>query len=155
MLGSKSAPISTPKTQQHALESASQHSPVGSHDEKSEEFTPIKKKQAQKTQTQPSTPANTTNTSSTPVQTPDPSRTTTAATPKQTPKANVAKFNAKQMNEKKRKEIESKILEQEKNEKNKKSVNLCVIGHVDSGKSTLIGQILVQLGFIDSKVIHK
>jgi len=59
------------------------------------------------------------------------------------------------MNASKRKEIETKISDQEKNEKNKKSVNLCVIGHVDSGKSTLIGQILVQLGFIDSKIIHK
>lgn len=35
------------------------------------------------------------------------------------------------------------------------SVSVVVIGHVDSGKSTLTGQILQQLNIISKKQIHK
>jgi polynucleotide 5'-kinase involved in rRNA processing len=71
-----------------------------------------------------------------------------------TPSTPTAAFkNVKQMAPTKRKELEQRIAEQQKTAK--KSVNLVVIGHVDSGKSTLMGQLLVQLGYIDKKLIHK
>lgn len=39
---------------------------------------------------------------------------------------------------------------------NKKDlINLVVVGHVDSGKSTLMGHVLVKLGQISSRVMHK
>lgn len=34
-------------------------------------------------------------------------------------------------------------------------INLVVVGHVDSGKSTLMGHLLVKLGQVSSKVMHK
>ncbi|ESN98448.1 hypothetical protein HELRODRAFT_101631 [Helobdella robusta] len=34
-------------------------------------------------------------------------------------------------------------------------LNLVVIGHVDAGKSTLMGHVLYQLGFVSKKVMHK
>lgn len=34
-------------------------------------------------------------------------------------------------------------------------INLIVIGHVDSGKSTLMGHLLYQLGHVSSKAMHK
>ena len=34
-------------------------------------------------------------------------------------------------------------------------INLVVVGHVDSGKSTLMGHLLVDLGQVNSKVMHK
>ena len=34
-------------------------------------------------------------------------------------------------------------------------LNLVVVGHVDSGKSTLMGHLLVQLGQVSSKMMHK
>merc|ERR1712088_13395 len=34
-------------------------------------------------------------------------------------------------------------------------INLVVVGHVDSGKSTLVGHLLVDLGQVNSKVMHK
>jgi len=37
----------------------------------------------------------------------------------------------------------------------KESINLVVIGHVDSGKSTLMGHLLFQLGQVSQKVMHK
>jgi len=37
----------------------------------------------------------------------------------------------------------------------KESLNLVVIGHVDSGKSTLMGHLLFQLGQVSQKVMHK
>lgn len=37
--------------------------------------------------------------------------------------------------------------------KNKLHINLVVIGHVDSGKSTTIGHLIYKLGGIDEKTI--
>ena len=34
-------------------------------------------------------------------------------------------------------------------------INLIVIGHVDSGKSTLMGHVLYQLGHVSNKTMHK
>ena len=34
-------------------------------------------------------------------------------------------------------------------------LNLVVVGHVDSGKSTLMGHVLVRLGAVSSKTMHK
>merc|ERR1719328_205997 len=34
-------------------------------------------------------------------------------------------------------------------------INLVVVGHVDSGKSTLMGHVLVKLGQVSSRVMHK
>ena len=38
---------------------------------------------------------------------------------------------------------------------NKDLLNLVVVGHVDSGKSTLMGHLLVELGQVSSRVMHK
>ena len=41
-------------------------------------------------------------------------------------------------------------------EDDKKPVlNMVVVGHVDVGKSTLMGHFLVQIGHVAKKVIHK
>lgn len=37
----------------------------------------------------------------------------------------------------------------------KKRINVVIIGHVDAGKSTLMGHLLYQSGTIDDKIIHK
>ena len=37
----------------------------------------------------------------------------------------------------------------------KNLINLVVVGHVDSGKSTLMGHLLVELGQVSSKMMHK
>jgi len=37
----------------------------------------------------------------------------------------------------------------------KEAINLIVIGHVDSGKSTLMGHLLFQLGQVSQKIMHK
>ncbi len=34
-------------------------------------------------------------------------------------------------------------------------INLIVIGHVDAGKSTLMGHLLYQLGQVSNKLMHK
>jgi elongation factor 1 alpha-like protein len=34
-------------------------------------------------------------------------------------------------------------------------INLIVIGHVDAGKSTLMGHLLYQIGHVSSKLMHK
>ena len=34
-------------------------------------------------------------------------------------------------------------------------INLVIIGHVDAGKSTLMGHLLCQLGQVSSKTLHK
>ena len=34
-------------------------------------------------------------------------------------------------------------------------INMVVLGHVDAGKSTLMGQLLVQLGYVDQRQLHK
>jgi len=33
--------------------------------------------------------------------------------------------------------------------------SVCVLGHVDAGKSTLMGHLLYQLGFVGKKAMHK
>ena len=43
----------------------------------------------------------------------------------------------------------------EQPETSKPTINLVVIGHVDSGKSTLMGHLLCSLGYIDQRTIHK
>jgi elongation factor 1 alpha-like protein len=40
-------------------------------------------------------------------------------------------------------------------EEAKKEMNMVIIGHVDAGKSTLMGHILVDLGEIDSHLLKK
>jgi len=52
----------------------------------------------------------------------------------------------------KRKELEQKLKEK-KDEK--EVVNMVVIGHVDAGKSTLMGHLLLLAGVVDPKLIHK
>ena len=37
----------------------------------------------------------------------------------------------------------------------KKQVNMVIIGHVDAGKSTLMGHLLYKFGVIDASRIHK
>lgn len=37
----------------------------------------------------------------------------------------------------------------------KDSINLVIIGHVDAGKSTLMGHVLFQLGFVQKRTMHK
>lgn len=36
----------------------------------------------------------------------------------------------------------------------KKTINVVIVGHVDSGKSTLIGQLLTKLGMVSKKKLH-
>ena len=53
-------------------------------------------------------------------------------------------------------EIEdSKLTEEWKDFQHDDNLNLCIIGHVDSGKSTLMGHLLVKSGAISDKVLHK
>uniref|UniRef100_A0A158P9V0 Tr-type G domain-containing protein n=1 Tax=Angiostrongylus cantonensis TaxID=6313 RepID=A0A158P9V0_ANGCA len=40
-------------------------------------------------------------------------------------------------------------------EETKQLINLVVVGHVDAGKSTLMGHLLYQLGYVDQRTIHK
>ncbi|KAK0425358.1 hypothetical protein QR680_009159 [Steinernema hermaphroditum] len=37
----------------------------------------------------------------------------------------------------------------------KENLNLVIVGHVDAGKSTLMGHLLLQLGFVEQRVINK
>uniref|UniRef100_A0A914CCX3 Tr-type G domain-containing protein n=1 Tax=Acrobeloides nanus TaxID=290746 RepID=A0A914CCX3_9BILA len=37
----------------------------------------------------------------------------------------------------------------------KESINLIIIGHVDAGKSTLMGHLLFQMGYVEQKVVNK
>ncbi|KAH7699599.1 Elongation factor Tu C-terminal domain containing protein, partial [Aphelenchoides avenae] len=37
----------------------------------------------------------------------------------------------------------------------KDSINLVIVGHVDAGKSTLVGHLLYQLGYVDDRTIHR
>lgn len=55
-----------------------------------------------------------------------------------------------------KKEDEEEILEtQEDQEEQKEHLNLVFVGHVDAGKSTLCGQILVLTGLIDLRTLEK
>ncbi|PUU73977.1 hypothetical protein B9Z19DRAFT_494204 [Tuber borchii] len=47
------------------------------------------------------------------------------------------------------------VLEEFKNAKTKESANFVVIGHVDAGKSTLMGRLLYDCGVIDERTIQK
>lgn len=40
-------------------------------------------------------------------------------------------------------------------DEDKERINIVIIGHVDAGKSTLLGHLLVRLGQIDDKLLHK
>ena len=62
------------------------------------------------------------------------------------------------MNAQKRKDIEQKISNdrlQKCEGKSKEHLNMVVIGHVDAGKSTLMGHLLSLLGEISEKAMHK
>lgn len=50
---------------------------------------------------------------------------------------------------------ESLALYKLKREKEKEQIHLVVVGHVDAGKSTLLGRLLCDLGQVSSKLIHK
>ncbi|WP_256443455.1 GTP-binding protein [Candidatus Nanopusillus massiliensis] len=39
--------------------------------------------------------------------------------------------------------------------KEKPHINLVVVGHVDNGKSTLVGRLMVSLNLIDQKVLEE
>ena len=47
------------------------------------------------------------------------------------------------------------LLSEEDKENLKKQVNMVIIGHVDAGKSTLMGHLLYKFGVIDASKIHK
>jgi len=65
-----------------------------------------------------------------------------------------AKKQVKQMSESKRKEIMAQIQAQKK-EGAKPHLSMVVIGHVDAGKSTIMGHLLHLCGFVDKKTITK
>ncbi|KAK2181185.1 hypothetical protein NP493_407g03006 [Ridgeia piscesae] len=48
-----------------------------------------------------------------------------------------------------------KEYEKRKASNDKENLNMVVIGHVDAGKSTLMGHVLYQLGFVNKKTMHK
>lgn len=56
-----------------------------------------------------------------------------------------------QMSNKARKNIEEAIRKSE----GKTPLNLVCVGHVDAGKSTLMGQILYLTGMVEDKIIEK
>ena len=37
----------------------------------------------------------------------------------------------------------------------KENLHMVVVGHVDAGKSTLVGHLMVKMGLVSSKVLHK
>ncbi|KAI9681843.1 MAG: Hsp70 suppressor, GTPase facilitates ribosomal subunit dissociation [Trizodia sp. TS-e1964] len=47
------------------------------------------------------------------------------------------------------------VLTEFKNSKSKNSANFIVIGHVDAGKSTLMGRLLLDLGVVDQRTVEK
>ncbi|KAF7232137.1 hypothetical protein EG68_09910 [Paragonimus skrjabini miyazakii] len=54
-----------------------------------------------------------------------------------------------------RKPLLKEYLERQKNSNKKEVINLIVVGHVDAGKSTLMGNLLCQLGQVSSKQLAK
>jgi GTPase len=58
----------------------------------------------------------------------------------------------KQMSDSRRREILNKI---QSRRGEKEHLNMIVIGHVDAGKSTLIGHLLFLCGLVSQKVIQK
>jgi elongation factor 1 alpha-like protein len=60
----------------------------------------------------------------------------------------------KQHTEAKRKQVIEKM-ENEKKEGMKENINVVVIGHVDSGKSTIMGHLLYLSGYVTDKTIHR
>lgn len=61
-------------------------------------------------------------------------------------------LNVAQHSTSKRKELESLVQNQNSD---KLPLTLVVIGHVDAGKSTLVGHLLVDMGVIDNRTMHK
>lgn len=62
------------------------------------------------------------------------------------------KQQVKQMSEARKKEVFNKIKEQPKG---KDHLNMIVIGHVDAGKSTLMGHMLFLKGYVSQKTLAK
>lgn len=65
-----------------------------------------------------------------------------------------AKKQVKQMPDSRRKEIEAQIKAQQTDTK-KRNLSMVVIGHVDAGKSTIMGHLLHLCGHVDKKTITK
>jgi len=51
--------------------------------------------------------------------------------------------------------IVTKVKRPAPKDEQKKRINVVIIGHVDAGKSTLMGHLLVQTGMVSDKMIHK
>jgi elongation factor 1 alpha-like protein len=68
---------------------------------------------------------------------------------------NSAKKQVKQMPDGKRREIEAQIKAEQQSEGSKRNLSMVVIGHVDAGKSTIMGHLLHLCGHVDKKTITK
>jgi elongation factor 1 alpha-like protein len=66
-----------------------------------------------------------------------------------------AKKQVKQMPDSKRREIETQIKAEQQSEGSKRNLSMVVIGHVDAGKSTIMGHLLHLCGHVDKKTITK
>lgn len=66
-----------------------------------------------------------------------------------------AKSDVKQNTEPKRKAVLEKLQAEMKGEGSKANLSVVVIGHVDSGKSTLMGHLLHLSGLVSDKTIHR
>eukprot|EP01134_Creolimax_fragrantissima_P005425 CFRG5425T1 len=73
----------------------------------------------------------------------------TAPVTPEAPKVVIPKFDKR----KKRIDVEAAYQERQKNEKEK--VSVVVVGHVDAGKSTLMGHLLYLVGKVDKRTMHK
>lgn len=49
----------------------------------------------------------------------------------------------------------SELVHLDKPEDGKENLHMIVIGHVDAGKSTLMGHLLYKLGYVNQKIIQK
>ncbi|ELR17919.1 HBS1like, putative, partial [Acanthamoeba castellanii str. Neff] len=67
----------------------------------------------------------------------------------------IAKKQVKQMPDGKRREIEAQIKAEQQSEGSKRNLSMVVIGHVDAGKSTIMGHLLHLCGHVDKKTITK
>jgi elongation factor 1 alpha-like protein len=59
------------------------------------------------------------------------------------------------MPDSRRREIEAQIKADQQNEGTKRNLSMVVIGHVDAGKSTIMGHLLHLCGHVDKKTITK
>ncbi|KAK2168907.1 hypothetical protein LSH36_13g08047 [Paralvinella palmiformis] len=74
----------------------------------------------------------------------------------ETPKKDVTDAaSSKSVTRSKREKQHVQAMYDRRNEDSKAHLNLVVIGHVDAGKSTMMGHVLYQLGFVNKKVMHK